>query len=160
MSDSAQPAAAAAPHGEHGHTNYVKIWAILLALLVVSVVGPLIAEALESSIGHNGRVLITLATAFGVAIVKASMVVKYFMHINLEKKYVGYLVLTMVGLMVVFFAGTAPDVLNHSGAQWQNVAAQDHVKKGLAAGVHHEGGGPEKAPEGKPPAAAPAPTPH
>ena len=54
----AHSASAHAP--SHGHTNYVAIWGILVALLVVSVLGPML-----------GIRVVTLITAFGIAIVKA-----------------------------------------------------------------------------------------
>src|SRR5438105_3173775 len=125
----------------HPHTNYVKIWAILVALLVVSVAGPFVGAA-------TGLFVITLITAFGIAIVKASMVVRYFMHINLEKKYVAYLVGTMVILMLLMVGAVSPDVMHHDGANWHNQAAADAVKRGEAlgergAGHHEEHGGGE-----------------
>ena len=57
--------------------HYVKIWALLLVLLVISILGPM----LEIKI-------LTLITAFGIAIVKALLVAAYFMHLNIEKRYV------------------------------------------------------------------------
>jgi caa(3)-type oxidase subunit IV len=97
-----------APHAEHTHhPNYVKIWAILLLLLIVSVAGPML-----------GIRAVTLITAFGIAIVKAYLVVKNFMHIDLAAKLVTYLVLTMLLFMLLFFAGTAPDVMESHGANW------------------------------------------
>ena len=92
--------------GEH-HTNYVKVWAILLVLLVVSIVGPFL-----------GNATITLITAFGIAIVKAYIVATKFMHINLEKRYVVYVVSTCLVFMFLFFAGTAPDVMKPEGSGW------------------------------------------
>ena len=74
----------------------MKIWAILLALLVVSVAGPMF-----------GIKLVTLITAFGIAIVKAYLVVKNFMHIDVAPKVVTYMVLSMVLFMLLLFAGTA-----------------------------------------------------
>ena len=94
-------------HEHHEHPNYVKIWAILLVLLVISVLGP----ELEIQI-------VTLVTAFGIAIVKAYMVAVHFMHINLAKRYVTYLVATCLVFMLLFFAGTAPDVMKPSGDNW------------------------------------------
>jgi caa(3)-type oxidase subunit IV len=102
----AQHAHAHAPH--HDETNYVAIWAALCALLVVSVIGPMV-----------GIRLLTLITAFGIAIVKAYMVCRYFMHLNVEKKWVAYILGFMLALMLVFFGGVAPDVLEHEGLQWQ-----------------------------------------
>ena len=51
----------------HEHPNYVKIWAILVVLLVISVLGP----TLEIRV-------VTLITAFGIAIVKAYLVAVNF----------------------------------------------------------------------------------
>jgi hypothetical protein len=55
------------PHGEAPghHRNYVKIWAILTGLLVVSVLGPMV-----------GIRMVTLIAAFGIALVKAYLVAK------------------------------------------------------------------------------------
>ena len=125
------PAAAPADHGGgHGHTNYVKIWGILCVLLVISVAGPFL-----------GIRLVTLITAFGIAIVKAYMVARYFMHINLEKKYVAYLVGSMVVLMVLMVGAVSPDVMKHEGANWHNKAAADWVDKGLTEAPAEEGEG-------------------
>lgn len=127
MSDKA--AAPNAPN-EHGHhPSYVKIWGILLVLLAVSVIGPM-AEIRT----------VTLITAFGIAIVKAFIVAKHFMHINLEKRWVAYLLTAMVALVVLFVGGTAPDVMKHEGARWENTAAKRTVEEGARAehGAHHE----------------------
>src|SRR5262245_64867031 len=130
-------------HGGHGvgehvhHPNYVKIWAILLALLVVSVAGPFI-----------GIKLVTLLTAFGIAIVKAYMVVKNFMHIDIAAKYVAYFVLTALVFMFLFFAGAAPDVMKSQGRNWEKpswISGAVHAgTPGLEQGEEHgEGHGEE-----------------
>jgi caa(3)-type oxidase subunit IV len=93
---------------EHAHPNYVKIWAILVVLLGISVAGPFI-----------GIKIVTLITAFGIALVKAYLVAKNFMHINIEKRFIPYLVTTMLVFMLLFFAGTAPDVMKKEGTQWE-----------------------------------------
>lgn len=98
---------------EHGKSYYVKVWAILCGLLVVSVVGPFL-----------GITLVTLITAFGVAIVKAYLVARHFMHLGIEKKWVSYLLIMMIAFMVVMFGGIAPDVMKHEGRHWENVAAK------------------------------------
>jgi caa(3)-type oxidase subunit IV len=102
----AQPAHADAPH--HDATSYVAIWGVLCALLGVSVLGPMV-----------GVRFLTLITAFGIAIVKAYMVCRYFMHLNVEKKWVAYILGFMLALMLVFFGGVAPDVSTHEGLRWQ-----------------------------------------
>ena len=119
-----------APQAEHTHhPNYVKIWAVLLALLIVSVAGPFV-----------GIKAVTLITAFGIAIVKAYLVVKNFMHIDLAPKLVAYLVMTMVLFMLLFFAGAAPDVMESHGSNWEKpawVAGTAHPTAPAAG--HHEG---------------------
>jgi caa(3)-type oxidase subunit IV len=92
----------------HEHPNYVKIWGILVLLLCISVAGPMF--------GHK---LVTLITAFGIAIVKAYLVAKNFMHINIEKRFIPYIVLTVLVFMLLFFAGVAPDVMKKDGTQWE-----------------------------------------
>ena len=119
---------AAHAHGEHhDHTkHYVKIWGILLALLVVSILGP-----------ELGNQTITLITAFGIAVVKAGMVVIYFMHAGSEPKYVHYFLMTALAFMFMFFFAVAPDVMQHDGQNWDNYAAKDFIS---AEVEKHEGG--------------------
>jgi len=104
-------------HVEHAPTNYVKIWGILLVLLVISIAGPF----LEIQV-------VTLITAFGIAIVKAYLVAKNFMHLNVEPRYAVYLLVTMLMLMLLFFAGTAPDVMKDSGSNWIKPSAHAELE--------------------------------
>ena len=90
------------------HANYTKIYVVLLVLLAISVVGPMFEIR-----------VVTLLTAFGIAIVKAFLVVKNFMHIDIAKRYVGYLVATSLVFMLLFFAGAAPDVMKAYGTNWE-----------------------------------------
>jgi caa(3)-type oxidase subunit IV len=119
MTQSTQAAAAA--HGHEG-PSYVKIWGALLGLLVISVLGPML-----------GHPVITVLTAFGIAIIKATLVVRYFMHVHVEPRYVLYLFGACLGFVLLFFAGTAPDVMRHDGRNWVNVAANEEVERALAA---------------------------
>ncbi len=96
-----------AEHSAHAHPNYWRIYFLLLGLLCVSVVGPMF-----------GIRVVTIITAFGVAAYKAYLVAKNFMHINVEKPFISYLVMTVVVFMLLFFAGTAPDVMKREGTQW------------------------------------------
>lgn len=114
--------AAEGAHGAHPKTDYVKIWAALCVLLVVSVIGPMF-----------GIRALTLITAFGIAIVKAYMVARFFMHLNIEKRWVGQLLLVMVAFMVVMFWGISPDVMKHQGHRWENVGAKASIEKNLKA---------------------------
>ncbi len=108
------------------HPNYLMIWAILVALLFVSVMGPMV-----------GIQVVTLITAFGVACVKAYLVVRYFMHIGAAARYVSYLVVTCLVFVLLFFAGTAPDVMKPDGSNWAKPGWQQLESAGEADG---EGG--------------------
>jgi len=105
--------------GHMHHPNYVKVWAILVALLAVSVLGAM-----------TGIRWVVLVAAFGVAIVKAYLVAKNFMHVNVEKRWVPYLLITCLVFIVILFAGVAPDVMRHSGLNWENNAAKQAVESG------------------------------
>jgi len=113
-------------HGGHGHDaghghvgpSYEKTFITLLVLLAISVAGPEI-----------GIKWLTLITAFGIAIVKAYLVASRFMHLNVEKKIISYLLLAAVAFLFLFFAGVSPDVMKHRGNNWENVAAQDEVDR-------------------------------
>lgn len=95
-------------HG-NGHSDkyYIKIWALLLFFLTISIIGPMF-EILW----------LTIATAFGIALVKATMVASYFMHLNVEKRFVWYLLILSVVLLAVFYFGVAADVMNKQGTNW------------------------------------------
>jgi caa(3)-type oxidase subunit IV len=115
---------------EHAHhTNYVKIWGILLVLLVISILGPMLEIR-----------VVTLITAFGIACVKAYMVAKNFMHLNLAPRFVTYLVATGLVFMLLFFAGTAPDVMKNEGTGWEKPAwkqaAAEYAEGGHEVGHH------------------------
>ncbi len=90
------------------HPNYVKIWAVLVVLLTISVAGPMLEIR-----------WVTLLTAFGIAIVKAYLVVKNFMHIGIAQRYVTYMMATVLVFMLLFFSAAAPDVMKPEGANWE-----------------------------------------
>ena len=114
-------------HDDHGHGtgHYFKIYVTLLVLFIISVIGPEVGE-------FTGLRWITLVTAFGIAIWKARLVINEFMHLNVEKRIMKWLLTTSLILMALMVAGVAPDVLNHEGQNWENLAAQDAVARGLA----------------------------
>lgn len=113
-------------HSEHSHPNYVKIWAILLVLLIISVLGPMI-----------GIKAITLVAAFGIAIVKALMVAGYFMHLNVEKKIVWYILIATIAFVAVCFFGIAPDVMNEKGTNWEKNPIEQEELPSKDDGEHH-----------------------
>ena len=119
---------------EAGHqTNYVKIWAILVVLLLVSIIGP-----------ELGIRWVTLLTAFGIACVKAYMVADKFMHINQMPRFVGYIVVTSLIFMLMLFAGTAPDVMKPDGQNWQKPDWVAGTENDWVTVGQHDGGDHEK----------------
>lgn len=106
-----------AAHENHD-AKYIKIWGVLLVLLIISVIGP-----------ELGIQVVTLITAFGIAVVKAFMVVAYFMHLNVEKKIIWYMLGISVVLMFVFYFGVAPDVQKSSGHQWVDCVANQTCER-------------------------------
>ena len=128
LTSHASPASSEAASEDHvHHGNYLKVWAILVVLLVVSVLGPL-----------TGIRPLVLFGAFGIAIIKAYMVAKNFMHVNLERRWVGYLLITCLVFLAILFAGVAPDVMKHQGLNWKNYAAQKAVQSGSQDDGKHE----------------------
>lgn len=110
---------------EQTHPSYVKIWAALVVLLLISVFGPLL-----------GIRVVTLITAFGIALVKAYLVAKHFMHVNVEPRFILYLLGTALAFMMLFFSGVAPDVMEDHGANWQKPSY--HLVGMQAAEAGHE----------------------
>ena len=107
---------------ESHHPNYKKIYFTLLFLLVVSVAGP-----------FAGIFWVTLITAFGIALVKANLVIQNFMHLRWEKGIMKWTLATSLILMFLLFAGVAPDVMKHEGTRWVNDAAIAATARGIEA---------------------------
>lgn len=99
--------------------HYIKIWVILLILLVISLVGPTI-----------GIRAITILSAFGIAIVKAYLVARHFMHLAIEKKFITYMLVSMVLLAFLFFFGSAPDIMKPQGQFWEKTSFSSTPKHG------------------------------
>jgi caa(3)-type oxidase subunit IV len=114
------------------HVNYFAIYVALIVLFLISVAGPEVGE-------RTGLRWITLITAFGIAVVKANLVINNFMHLKWEKRIVKWVLATSVILMVLMVAGISPDVLNHEGRNWENVAAKEATARGLGEGEDHGG---------------------
>ena len=94
---------------EHSHPDYWQIYKWLLVLFVISVLGPFLFPEIKT---------IVLLTAFGIAIVKALLVVSNFMHLNTERKYIGHLFMICLVFLFVLFSAVAPDVMNKRGQNW------------------------------------------
>lgn len=112
----------------HGPSFYIKIYLVLLVLLIVSIIGP-----------ELGNRVLTLITAFGIAIVKALMVAAYFMHLKVEKKYIWYMLYSMLLMVLLFFLGTAADTMKVDGNNWSNDSARSLIEehRGAAPAAHN-----------------------
>ena len=97
--------------GEHGVKYYLKIWYWLLALFVLSL---LAAEV--------GYLWVTLVAGFVIAVVKAGMVCAWFMHLNVERKYIWWLFYTCLAAMGLFYIAIYPDIGKMEGTNWVNVS--------------------------------------
>ncbi len=121
--------------------HYVKIYLILMGLLAISIVGPMVAPRLGEGqfpgLGIRVATFVTLVTAFGIAVVKAWLVVKHFMHLSIERPIAKWFLAASVLLLALFWGGIAPDVQNHAGANWENVAAQAAVARGISEPEAH-----------------------
>ena len=51
----------------------------------------------------------------------------------MEKRYVVYLLSTTVAFVFLFYFAVAPDVMQHQGRGWENVAAKMETNRALAA---------------------------
>lgn len=123
--------------------HYVRVYLVLLVLLAVSIVGPVVGEALDQDVVIFGMrfglgITLTLITAFGIAVVKAWLVIKNFMHLTIERIVPKLFLAASVLLLALFWGGVAPDVQLHSGRMWENDAAQAAVDRGIAASDYAE----------------------
>lgn len=116
-----------AGHGDGRH--YRNIYLALVGLFLISVAGP-----------ELGIRTVTLVTAFVIAVIKANLVVQNFMHLKWEKRLMKWLLTTTLILMALFVAGVSPDVMNHEGNNWENVAALAATERGIdGEGAEAEG---------------------
>ena len=121
--------------------HYVRVYALLLVLLAVSIVGPVVGGALNRQVDVFGMqfglgIVITLTTAFGIAVIKAWLVIKNFMHLTIERVMPKLFLAASVLLLALFWGGVAPDVQNHEGRMWENDAAKEAVARGIPEDDH------------------------
>ncbi len=121
--------------------HYVRVYAVLLVLLAVSIVGPLVGERLNRPVDLFGMqfslgIVITLVTAFGIAVIKAWLVIKNFMHLTIERVVPKLFLAASVLLLALFWGGVAPDVQLHEGRMWENDAAKAAVARGIPSDDH------------------------
>ena len=78
----------------------IKIWAALLAMLAISIV-----------IGEMHSQVLGTVLVFGVAALKAFLVLYYYMGLRQEPKYISYAMLAGVLCMFILFFALVPDII-------------------------------------------------
>jgi cytochrome c oxidase subunit 4 len=84
----------------HGHPNYLRIYITLIVLFAITVFASLL---------HNP--LIIFLIVFVISVVKASMVLLYFMHLKWEPKLIWLLLGIALMTLTFLFIGLYPDVV-------------------------------------------------
>ena len=103
-----------AHHDNHDRT-YVVLWAVLLVALGVSLL-----------LGQWASSTTVVALIFGIAAVKAVLVVGWYMHLAVEPAHLKLVMVGATAAVLCFFGGVYPDV----GRAWSVVeqpAAAEHV---------------------------------
>ena len=104
--------------------TYMKVWYWLGGLTALEV-GVALSKFLAWNVLVGGLV--------GLAIVKAILVAAYFMHLNIERKYIWWLLLAAVLFLLVLFYGVAPDIMKSHGVNWKSLDTPPPA----AAPAHH-----------------------
>jgi len=99
--------------GHHGNSRYVIIWALLVVLFVAS-----LGFAAVTSF------IVGVVFAFFIAIIKALMVAAWFMHLNIEERWIWVILLVGLLIVLIMWMGVAPDVMEPSGTNWQKIPLQ------------------------------------
>ena len=84
----------------HDHPNYVAIWGVLVAALLVSVL-----------MGYMNLPVLTMVLIFSVALFKAYLVVSYYMHLKWEPFFVIAVLAAGLACLYFLFFGLVPDIV-------------------------------------------------
>jgi cytochrome c oxidase subunit 4 len=98
------PMTGVAAHEEGRHVNYVAIWRILVAALIVSLV-----------LANLKMPRLAAALIFSIAIAKAMLVAAYYMHLKFEPRFVIIAVFSGILCLGILFAGLALDIIHVYG---------------------------------------------
>ena len=89
---------------ESRRVNYVAIWKILVAALIVSLL-----------LAHWRMPRLAAALIFSVAIAKAVLVAAYYMHLKFEPRFVVLVVISGLLCLLILFAGLSLDIIHVYG---------------------------------------------
>ncbi len=84
----------------HPHPNYVAVWAVLVALLVLGIAA-----------GFLGHPVLSTVLVFSVATVKALLVAANYMHMKFEPTFVRLIVAGGVICVLIVLFGLVPDIV-------------------------------------------------
>lgn len=84
----------------HSAAFYIKIWVALLVMLGISI-----------AIADVGHPILATTLIFGIAIVKALLVVAFYMGLALEARYIVWVMISGLALMIILFFGLVPDIV-------------------------------------------------
>jgi len=84
--------------------SYINIYVILLVSVLVS--------ALLSYFGHTKLALVGI---FTVALIKATLVLAFYMHLKTEQRWVRWMLGSAVACLVILFVGLIPDIVHVYG---------------------------------------------
>lgn len=90
--------------GTHRQPNYIAIWVILIAALIASVGLALLEQR---------RLAATLI--FGLATIKAFLVIAYYMHLRWEPRFVVLVIVAGILTLAILFLGLMPDLVHVYG---------------------------------------------
>ena len=82
------------------HPNYVALWGILVAALLVSIL-----------LGEMKIPVLAVVLIFTVAVAKAYLVAAYYMHLRYEPLFIVIILLAGLVILYVLFFGLVPDVV-------------------------------------------------
>jgi cytochrome c oxidase subunit 4 len=105
------------PHADTSHVNYASIFIALCILTVVSVAADMLP------IGHF--IILLVAVALSVSIVKASLVMLYFMHLKFEQNWKYVLLAPTITLALGLPLSLISDISVH---YYPQVVPQVHVE--------------------------------
>jgi caa(3)-type oxidase subunit IV len=84
--------------------TYLIVWYWLLALVIASVVAAALLPKAQA-----------MALIFTVAVIKALLVARHYMHLKHEKALIYALALVPLAFIVIFLFGLFPDFVYHPG---------------------------------------------
>ncbi len=83
--------------------HYLIIWGCLLALVIVSVAAASLMPKLQA-----------MMLVFSIAIIKALLVARNYMHVKNEKAIIYAIALVPLAMILILFLGLFPDFVYHA----------------------------------------------